>query len=384
MERQSSYHKLKIILAVALLLVMFVPLAQQRIHFVEEEDLYGVFDTPKNPDVTWATWFDGSFQKEQEEHVKFKIGFKSWFVRLHNQLEFSLFDQANADEVIVGKENFLYQERYILTCFGEDAVDSNLVTYQLNRLEQISDSLEQIGKHVIFIIAPGKGSFYPEYFPDQYQSRLRKKSNYDLFAAALPKRDIHYLDLNAWFMRMKGKTTFPIMSKTGIHWSDYGAMLAADTITKYIAKVSGAPMPKIHIDAPVAADYVAFNDKDIEMGMNLLFDIEDLTMAYPYFEIVKDSLADTVQVLTIGDSFYWQLYHSGMSSKAFNQGEFWYYNQQVYVNHIDTIAQVAINDYARQVLKNDVVLVVATDANLGQMGYGFIDLMWKDLFEKEK
>src|SRR5690606_30083340 len=115
--------------------------------------------------------------------------------------------------------------------------------------------------------------------------------------------------------------------------------------------------------------------------MNLLFKVSNFKMAYPSFKIMRDENLKYPKVLTIGDSFYYDMYRLGFSDELFNNGEFWYYNKKVYHKDPNTPKSVAEINVPRKVESNNAVMVMVTDANLGGFAFGFIDSLYAHYFE---
>src|SRR5690554_7723719 len=105
-------------------------------------------------------------------------------------------------------------------------------------------------------------------------------------------------------------------------------------------------------------------DEDIEKAMNLLFRIKNHEMAYPAYQFSEKSAATSPRVLTIADSFYWGLFNIGVSRDAFDDGQFWYYNQEIYPDSFEAPKNVEDINIIEEVEKNDVVMILATEGNL--------------------
>ena len=120
-------------------------------------------------------------------------------------------------------------------------------------------------------------------------------------------------------------------------------------------------------------------DDDIENGMNLLFNIKDLKMGYPevQFEISRDTPAS--KVLVVADSYYWGLFNSGVSRDIFNNGEFWFYNKQIYPHSYTAPLNVEDVNLKAHIETNDIIILLSTDANLPKFAFGFIDQVY-DLY----
>jgi hypothetical protein len=219
------------------LLGFFILIAQHFFHFSKVRKLQGAFIPKEQPILTSSNWFSGNYQDSLSIYLNENIGFRNYFVRLNNQIAFSLFDFARANGVVVGKENFLYERNYIRAYLGKDYIGEAAIAEKVRKLEKIQDRLKKRDIELIVVFAPGKGSFYPEYIPtDQVPS---ENNNYKTYVRLLNNTPINLIDFNKWFRKKKGTTVAPLYPKTGIHWSRFGELMAADSLLKYIDKLKG-------------------------------------------------------------------------------------------------------------------------------------------------
>jgi hypothetical protein len=70
-------------------------------------------------------------------------------------------------------------------------------------------------------------------------------------------------------------------------------------------------------------------------------------------------------------------------SKAFSNDHFWYYNKQVYPDSFKSPLETSQLDLRAQIAQHDVIIIMATEANLPGLGWGFIENAW-NLFYSEK
>jgi hypothetical protein len=383
---ESTWHiTFKNLLFTFIVLLLFLPMIQQKMKFTEIEPLNGSFTTLEKSYFKVDKWFKGDYQVDQQKYLNQNIGYRNLFVRLYNQMHYTLYNTARANGVIVGKENYLYEKSYIKAHLGRDFIGHELITKKVDKLQKITDTLLSKGIELIVVLAPGKGSFYPEYIPETYNPQNKSTTNYEVYAQQIAQSNIHLLDFNSWFIKMKTTSTYPLFPKTGIHWSNYGEVLAADSIIKYINSFHGdEKVPQLIIDSIETSIIIRKTDDDIEKGMNLLSNIQDLEMGYPKFKIQKDTTTKSPKVLTIADSYYWGMFNWGLSRDAFNDGKFWYYNKQIYPDSYKNPLMVKDIDIKTEVQKNNVIILLSTDANLHKFAFGFIDKLYDSYFGESK
>ena len=156
----------------------------------------------------------------------------------------------------------------------------------------------------------------------------------------------------------------------------YAEFIFVDSLLNRLESVTGHDYPSINVHSLEVTSEARFTDEDIEEGMNLVFDIPDYTMAYPGFSIQQDDSQPKQTVLTISDSYYWDLYNMGLSKDVFNKGDFWYYCAAVYPDSKNgEIVTVWDLDYIERIERNDAIVLICTDANLHRFPFGLIKQM---------
>jgi hypothetical protein len=335
--------------------------------------LGGSFIQQKNPEISFGGWFGGTYQNKKENYLNESFGFRNWFVRLYNQIAYSMFNDTQTTGVVVGKNQFLYQQGYIDAYYGDDFIGKHKIVKAVSRLEDISRLLKQKNIDLVVVFAPGKASFYPENIPESLRRNYRKTTNYQIYKTELEKHGLHFLDFEKWFLEMKDTSSYPLFPKTGIHWSSYGELLAADSLVKYIEVLRNINAPKISVNKITVSETMKDRDDDIEQSMNLMFDIPDIKMGYPSFDILTDALSYKPKVLVVADSFYWGMFNWGIANRIFDRSQFWFYNKSIYSNEFKTAKNVSEVNLLDEVEKNEVIDLMATDANLPDFPFGFID-----------
>ncbi|MCR9171044.1 MAG: hypothetical protein NXI10_01015 [bacterium] len=356
-----------------ILLAISAPVLLTLFPVIDFHPLEGSFEEKEKPELNFNDLYSGKYQKKMEEYLNDNTGGRPYMVRINNQWDFWLFNKANANAVVIGKDNYLYEKSYIDAYYGDDFIGDDLVREKMQKLAQVRDTLNRRGVEVLVVFAPGKASFFPEYFPD-YLKRSKKRSNYDAYREAFEQCEVPFIDFRDWFEEKKGTLEYPLFPKGGVHWSSYGEVLAADSLLRFMNELTTeSQLNTIQIQGIKRKNRAYDRDEDIEESMNLLFNIDDGELGYPQYVPVKHSAERTTRVLTIADSYFWGIYNWGRKSYL-NDGPFWYYNREMYPETYtkQTFVQDLV-DLSYEVEKNDLVLIMFTDANLKDFAYDFID-----------
>ena len=354
-----------------ILLTLLAPFIQKTTHLITVKPLNGAITQAEDGFFNINDWFNTTYQEKQENYIKETFGFREWFIRLNNQLAFSIYNEARANGVIIGKQNYLFEQNYISAYYGSDFIGEDSIQNRMKKLSIVQDSLKQLGKELIIVFAAGKGSFYPEYFPDALTQSHKGITNYERYRYHAKQHQLDYVDFHDFFLKNKTKSTYPLYPQYGIHWSYYGMCLVADSLTRYIEQKRNVDLPNITWKT-IEKDQPRDTDYDIADGMNLVQTLKSFNMGYPKIFYTSPQKKDDVGLLVVSDSFYWGLFNMGLSNQ-FSPGHFWFYNQEIYPDHYTTPTTTDQIDLRTELLKHDVIVLMATEATLPNFGWGFIE-----------
>lgn len=359
---------LKLSMSILLVVLLLLPLTQQYLSFSKVKPLSGDIAKVERPDFSWDAWMKGEYQNQRDVYWKANFGFQPFFIRLNNQIHYSIYDEIKAKNVIEGKDGYLYEANYIRAYYGTDYVGDEILHETTQELKALRSFLKANGSELLIILAPGKGSYYPNYFPENCANIRKAKTNYEAYQKELKSAEIPVLDFKAWFEALRTEVKHPLFPKAGIHWSKYGEYRAADSLLSYIkandlARVGGIAYKGLQYSS-VNKD----GDYDIGEGMNLLCSLKTFPMAYPNYSFVN--APDNERVLVISDSYYWGLFNRGMSRDCFGNGQFWFYNEGIFPESYEKDTRTRDLDYKKALLENKLVIIISTDANLGRFPFG--------------
>lgn len=377
-ERLSNIIKTSVF--VCLLGLMILPAFQKKFKLFEEKPLHGTIVELKKPVFKFENWLEGSYQDSVQFYIKETAGFRPSLVRIHNQLHYWLYNIAIANGVMIGDDSYLYEENYIKAYFGIDYIGKKAIYDKVNKIIALNDTLSKLNKSLIIVFAPGKASYYPEHIPSSFSSVDTDTTNYETYKEAFSNTDIHFIDFNQWFRDMKNSSPYPLMPKTGIHWSKYGEVIVADSLLSYLETICHCEYPDLIIDSVITSNEMQDTDDDIESGMNLFFNIPDLEMGYPKFHIERSGKESGLKVSTIADSYFWGMYNFGLSRDYFNNGQFWYYNEQIYQDGLEVPLNPKEIDIQKEIEKSNVIILLSTDANLYKFAFGFVDELYDSYY----
>lgn len=378
MKVRAPYNPLKF-LFYGILLLLCIPWLQGNLEWVSEKELSGGIEKKALVAFTGTNWFEARYQQYKEAWLNDEFGFRNSFVRLNNQLDFYLFDKVHARSVIRGKENYLYEYNYIRAFYGLDFVGKDSIYNRMQRASVIRDLLKQKGKDLLFVFAPSKVQFYPEYLPDNIRY-TKGETNYEHLLAAVKHLNLNYIDFNQFFLKAKDSSRYLLYPKYGIHWTHYGACLVADSLIHAIEIMRNKDLPDINW-SEIKLSTPGFDDNDVEKGLNLIFPLRGPLYAYPEYQFERPDGKALPNVMVVADSYYWSLFNLGIH-KSFKRNPFWYYHNEVYEPG-GAAMKIGNRDHmANDLSECELVIIISTDANFSNLGWGFLETAEAILLDK--
>jgi len=369
-----------------LCLLLFMPLAQQKLHFVSGGKLDGAVRNSPPAKFSLSTWFDGSYQEAQTKYLNDSMGFRPALVRLNNQLDFSLFNKIHAQGVVAGPGNYLYEKGYIdmycsMLYTGDTQTRSRLI-----KLKLVQDTLQRLGKSVIVVHAPSKAWYYPDHFPSFIHCDTTGHSTYKDYLRLEDSLHINRIDFNAWFAKMRPRSTHLLMAKQSTHWTLYGALLAADSLTRRIEQMQHIKMAHVSFTRLQLSDSAQYTDNDIAKGMNLLFAPAKETFTYPEVQFITGADTRKPNAIYMGDSFFWTFIYDHIPANVNNDWLFWYAWGDIWYrkNGQEGISSADQFDWTAALSNADYIVLLSSEVNLNRLGNGFIEKAYKHYYPRGK
>ena len=362
--------KIKLLIFGILLSLFCVPFIQEKFRFAEVWPLNGVVNSTPMPYFTFKDWYSGDFQKNYEAYFEENAGFKNTLIRWYNQIEYKIFNEAHAGNVVIGLDGYLFETDYIDEITGRKFVGAEKMDYKVRRLKEAQDILEGQNKIFFAVLAPGKASFFKEFIPAWRLNSENVTTNYSSFIEKSKAANLNVLDFNNWFRSMKDTSSYPLFPTQGIHWSYYGMALAADSIFNYISSNGIKPLTQMTwtLELP---DTLRGTDSDIGDLLNLQYQMPYRKMAYPVFNYSAPDGVKMPKVMIIGDSYVWTLINSEVFHNVFGKYIYFYYFKST--NAYNGAEEVSLDDMnlLDEIKNYDIVMSIQSEGNYNDIGFGF-------------
>ena len=364
-------------------MLLFASLLQKQFHLFKFKELKGVVEEQAMPQLTLQSYVDGSFQKGTEAHLKQHFGFREPLVRLYNQCLWDLFSQSKVvgEQFLMGKDCWMYepwfvedyyQTRYLAYC--DDTMKmAQLMRNNAKRIFQLQQILKPYGTYLFVGQLPGKDLVCSEYLPDnpypEYEN-LPKISPRYFYESEFERLGVDHVNFEHWFMQLKRDTNLPLFPQTGTHWTKYAALIAADSLIRYMEHLGHINMANVVIGEP-HYEKAQKPDDDLESLMNLIRPLPK--PKYPYAEARTDgdTTADKPKLITIGDSFWWNIALQIPMKEIFSAYPYWYYFNTIYFDW--GRSNVNDIDLGEEVLSADFIILSYSSAMQYNLGNGFVN-----------
>lgn len=367
--------RLSNILVIGVLVLLTSTFWLKWIPFISIEKLKGSYVKVHAEEWNLNSWISTSYQTGLEKSLLQGSYVSPILIKLYNQIDYTFFHQIHSSDGVLGKEEYLFLYGHINTYLGKDKVSDSILIDFTDKLKFVSDTLEKLNKHIVYVQCPGKGSYYSEYFPDSVSRIENQESNYHTLIKYLNHQNIPYLDIRKYFVDSKKTTQYPLFTQTGIHWSEYGMALAMDTLIKYLNRNYHYTIPTVDIQSIDVAK-ASYPDRDFETVLNLLIPIKGQLYAYPKINFPKSNTKG-VKMLLVSDSYLEGLYWGGLYHYFQENSQLWFYNKRATCHSKFFDKHVLQYQMINEVLKNDLIIIGNTEMNIHFKCWGIVD----DLYE---
>lgn len=295
--------------------------------FNNEFTLYGSYTEAKDTLLSSSTWFSADYQKMKEKFLNENFGFREFFVKLDNEITFSVYKDLKLLDVFRGKNGYFFNSSFFHTYSGRDYKGDLYADSLSSYILKLNELMSSKKKKLMVCFAPCKESFYSEYLPDSCLPYISQKNYYSYYKSKMKKSNIPVLDLNEYFLQLKSRSPYPLFVKGAVHWTTYGTFVAMDTLFRRVEHEIGKKMLQIELTSFELSDSARGNDDDIIKAMNLMGKVKGETLAYPKWQFTNenDSTIYKPKVMVIGDSFYMNLNDTYIPARVFSKDSYFLY-----------------------------------------------------------
>ncbi len=171
--------------------------------------------------------FNNRFSVEMNTWIQEHIGFRNLMVSGNSLLRTRLFGQAAKEEIIVGKNGWLFYGESVNDYLHVPTITERNASNAAHAAAMLQRFAEAEGSRFLLVLVANKNSLYGEYMPYYYLPRQADGSR-ELFLKALELEGVNTVDLKPVFEAQDKQ----LYQKTDSHWTYEGALLGYRTIMR--------------------------------------------------------------------------------------------------------------------------------------------------------
>ncbi len=370
-----------LVLALITLPEYYLPVMQRAFPSLQAPVLGGSFERVDYPRFWPQKWLTGDYQEQFEQARRNQSPIAPFVVRHRNQLLRDAFGDSGAPRVVYGENNYFFAAEYCEAYAGTDYTGRSAIQARVQQLQRIQELLGPEGPRLLVLLPPGKPRVLPENLPSFYRERQADSTNWQVFSELLAHSGVPFLNFEFLILE-KEAFPYPIYPQFGLHWSYYGATVAADSMRRKMEHLIGKELPVMEYQRSVEVrDSLMSTDKELLYGANIMREPPAKPMPYPSIEYRRDSLTYLPKVLVIGDSYYKIWYDYGIQQGLFHpESSFWYYYGTIYPPQGGQHARSL--PILKETLSRDIILLPHAEINLNNFGFGYLDKLEEALLEE--
>lgn len=226
MKIQKKSHKIRdFIFIIICLLAMLIPSLTMIFSSSRWQDA-SASEVVAAPTLTKDGKINKNFLPETGKYFEHHFPLRGKMISALAHLESTIFSTSPTDQVVIGKEGFLYYSGTINDYLGRKQLSDSGIENAAYNLKLLEENLSAKGVQLLVAIAPNKNTLYPQYMPSRYLAGARENSNLTRLQNALKNKEIKYVDFTQLFSDSKNVRYL----KTDTHWDNQGAYLGAEHI----------------------------------------------------------------------------------------------------------------------------------------------------------
>lgn len=171
-----------------------------------------------------AGWINDHFFLRQE------------LISLNNWLKANVFATSGTDDVLLGKDGWLFYGSTLDDFTGRDPMTQRQLCSAANNIALMAEYARSQGREFAFMIAPNKNSLYPQFMKDY--GAVSEVHDAHRLQQLLEQMGVSYIDLFAVLGEADKEAVAPLYFAHDSHWNEMGAALAADVINARFGKTS--------------------------------------------------------------------------------------------------------------------------------------------------
>lgn len=351
--------------------------------------LRGVVEESPLPVFNWTTIRSGAAMRATEAWFNTHLGLRTLWVRIDNQINFSLFQETSAREgrsqVVSGPDDWLFERHYIAHTVTPGKLSEARLREILPHIRSVQDKLARRGIPLLLVFAPNKADIYPEHAPQAFFAGRRPADYTTDFERARPllrEFGINFYDGSTRFKAWKQELPDQLFPRSGTHWSYNAVYRVANDLRAWLNPRMRRPIPELQL-ARLQSGEPRQEDYDL-LGLLNLVTAAPYEHATPFPEMVPQTAVPVEKLprlLWVYDSFGWMPIKLLYSANALGPTQSFYYFSSTYDLPAVTLnpLQPKTQDWETKLKDYDAVVFVLADIAVEYIGWDFFELLDRQL-----
>lgn len=192
-------------------------------------------DTPAKPVLSLHNY--KNFPELYENYYNASIPYRKLLIKLNSQLNYHLFHQSVNEDVIPGKENWLFYKDSVASSLGKWTFTQEKLKQIAENLTHNRDLLKGQGIEMVLFIPPNKATVYPEYLPGYCITYSDHSPAEQLVSYLKEHTDIKVVFPAEELKSAKTKYKDMVLyHELDTHWNIAGAYIGADCLANALGK----------------------------------------------------------------------------------------------------------------------------------------------------
>lgn len=170
--------------------------------------------------------FNVNYMKELSTYFEDRFAFRTYLVDANSQIRAKIFNTSPQEDVIVGKNGWLYYSATLDDYRGDDLSSDRELFAMARNVALIQGKITDGGADFVFTIAPNKNSLYPENMPAQYAGKISNDTDAKRLSPYLEANGVNYVNLFGLYNNQDEV----LYLKRDSHWNKKGAVLSYNAI----------------------------------------------------------------------------------------------------------------------------------------------------------
>lgn len=350
--------------------------------FDSDEQLNGVVDSGETVACSVKSVMDGSYQSWLNNYFEENFFGRKLLINLRSQLLYSVCGISPNENVVIGREKYLYEPMYIMFELQVYPPSSEEYFAELGEnLARLQGLFEENGKELYVFISPSKAHYIRDKIPLRYELLSNEgifgRDNHEELTKALTESEICFFDSNKYIDTNRGRYLSPLFYSSGIHWSHVWGESAAAEFLNLINEKSKFDLDMLMVDEISNAEPIS-PDTDLYDSLNL-FSRPTEDWYGTQVKLAREG-KDKPNVFLRGSSFMGQSLNMLVNQGVFGKNvyfENYYYNTDEYSEYRFVSNNEAYGelDIDRLIGQSDILILEVNDAGIYRTGMGLIEYL---------